>query len=102
MPRSVPSRAGWRTSSHSGANGSCVQVAVAAAGIAVRDSQDPHGPGLTFTARRWAAFTAALKSTAGVSEIRALSSHAVRGAWGNRGEPSRFSRFLTSSARGAA
>jgi hypothetical protein len=84
MAPADPSHAGWRTSSHSGANGSCVQVATRAPGIAVRDSKDSHSPELTFAARHWAAFTAALKSTAGVSGIRALSSHAVRGRLGPR------------------
>ncbi|MGH3192436.1 MAG: DUF397 domain-containing protein [Streptosporangiaceae bacterium] len=79
MARPVPSPAGWRTSSHSGANGSCIQVAARTAAIAVRDSKDPHSPELTFTARHWAAFTAALKSMAEVSGICPLSSHPVRG-----------------------
>jgi hypothetical protein len=30
--------------------------------IAVRDSKDPHGPALTFTARQWRDFTAAIKA----------------------------------------
>jgi hypothetical protein len=56
------SRAVWRTSSYSGANGNCVQVATPASGtIAVRDSQDTRGPRLAFSPGPWAAFTAALK-----------------------------------------
>jgi hypothetical protein len=68
MPAPEESRARWRKSSYSnGSGGSCVEVAVIAAtpaesGIAVRDSKDPHGPALTFTARQWSAFTAAIKS----------------------------------------
>jgi Domain of unknown function (DUF397) len=30
--------------------------------IAVPDSKDPHGPALTFTAREWRAFAAAIKA----------------------------------------
>lgn len=62
MTRPDPSRATWRTSSHSGANGSCIQVAPAAPGVAVRDSKDPGGPVLAFPARQWTAFTAAIKT----------------------------------------
>ena len=45
----------WRKSSYSG-NGNCVEVAVPEAGMAVRDSKDPKGPALHFTADAWAAF----------------------------------------------
>jgi hypothetical protein len=48
--RASTSRAAWRTSSYSGANGNCVQIARPAPDtIAVRDSHDPGGPRLTFT-----------------------------------------------------
>jgi hypothetical protein len=58
----APSRATWRTSSHSGANGDCVQVAARpAALIAIRDSKNPAGPVLAFTAGRWKEFTGVLK-----------------------------------------
>jgi hypothetical protein len=57
-----PSRATWRTSSHSGANGSCVQVTGTIPGtVLIRDSTDPAGPRLAFTTWQWTAFTAALK-----------------------------------------
>jgi Domain of unknown function (DUF397) len=68
MPAPDLSRVTWRKSSYSnGMGGSCVEIAVlttTAAGhdIAVRDSKDPHGPALTFTARQWRAFTAVIKS----------------------------------------
>jgi Domain of unknown function (DUF397) len=62
------SRVTWRKSSYSnGTGGSCVEIAelVDAPGehdIAVRDSKDPHGPALTFTAPQWRAFITAIKS----------------------------------------
>ena len=48
----------WRKASHSGANGGdCVEVAAAPdALVGVRDSKDPDGPALTFTASTWREF----------------------------------------------
>jgi hypothetical protein len=62
------SRVTWRKSSYSnGSGGSCVEIAVltGAAGehdVAVRDSKDPYGPALTFTAHHWRDFIAAIKA----------------------------------------
>ena len=54
----------WRKSSYSGGNGgNCIQVAGLPGTIAVRDSKDPDGPALLFTAAQWAAFTARVKAT---------------------------------------
>jgi hypothetical protein len=65
MTAAASSRAAWRTSSHSGANGDCIEVAQAAPGvIAVRDSKDPGGSALAFPTGHWTAFTAALKKHA--------------------------------------
>lgn len=65
MTAAASARAAWRTSSHSGANGDCVEVARSVPGvIAVRDSKDPGGSTLAFTAGHWTAFTAALKKHA--------------------------------------
>ncbi|MGY3518257.1 DUF397 domain-containing protein [Micromonospora sp. PTRAS2] len=46
----------WRTSTRSGANGNCVEVAQLTSAVALRDSKDRSGPALVFTAREWAAF----------------------------------------------
>lgn len=47
----------WRKASASTTNGNCVEVApLPGGGVAVRDSKDPEGPSLRFTAAEWAAF----------------------------------------------
>ena len=54
----------WRKSSYSGGNGgNCIEVADLPGTVAVRDSKDPDGPALLFTAAQWAAFTARVKAT---------------------------------------
>ena len=59
-----PFRATWRKSSHSGANGSCIEAGRPALDtVAVRDSKNPGGPRLVFTAGQWKAFTGSLKDT---------------------------------------
>jgi hypothetical protein len=64
------SRAAWRKSSYSGANGSCVEVApvpgarLGGGQIAVRDSKDRDGPALVFSARQWRRLTARIKDGA--------------------------------------
>jgi Domain of unknown function (DUF397) len=54
----------WIRSSHSGGSGgNCVEVAVLpCGGRAVRDSKDPEGPMLRFTAAAWREFTYRLRS----------------------------------------
>lgn len=49
----------WHKSSYSGSEGgACVEVATTPTTIHVRDSKDPEGPVLTFSADAWQAFTA--------------------------------------------
>ena len=62
------SRVTWRKSSYSnGTGGSCVEIAVLTSAsrehdVAVRDSKDPHGPALSFSADQWRDFTATIKA----------------------------------------
>ncbi|MEU5209500.1 DUF397 domain-containing protein [Streptomyces sp. NPDC020742] len=61
MTERPPSRAeisatAWIKSSYSAANNECVEIARTAAGVAVRDSKDPHGPVLLFPATAFASF----------------------------------------------
>jgi hypothetical protein len=50
----------WRKSNNSG-DGGCVEVAVLADAVGVRDSKHPDGPVLIFTNREWAAFVAGVR-----------------------------------------
>jgi Domain of unknown function (DUF397) len=52
----------WRKSSHSVGNGECVEAASAFGWVAVRDSKNPGGPVVFFTARAWCYFILALKN----------------------------------------
>lgn len=58
------STAAWRKSSYSSASSdNCVEVADGfPAAVPVRDSKDPEGPALVFSAGAWSAFVAALKA----------------------------------------
>lgn len=49
-------QAEWRKSSYSSGNGQCVEVAFFNAAVAMRDSKNPTGPALVFTAGEFAAF----------------------------------------------
>jgi hypothetical protein len=46
----------WRKSSHSNGQANCVEVAVQAPGVAVRDSKDQTGPVLRFAVAEWQRF----------------------------------------------
>jgi hypothetical protein len=54
----------WVKSSYSNGNGgACIEVAPGFTGLMpVRDSKNPQGPALTFTADAWAAFVTAVRS----------------------------------------
>ena len=69
-----PSNAHWRTSTRSGTNGNCVEVAsnlldtqhVEVAKnlpgiVAVRHSKDPDGPVIAYTDAEWSAFTGGVR-----------------------------------------
>ena len=52
----------WRKSTFSGNSGDCIEVADGFVGVMpVRDSKDPQGPALVFSADAWSAFVAAVK-----------------------------------------
>ncbi|MFF1439184.1 DUF397 domain-containing protein [Streptomyces sp. NPDC058295] len=52
----------WIKSSHSNAEGNCVEVAaLAGGGVALRNSRDPDGPALVYTPAEVAAFVAGAK-----------------------------------------
>lgn len=57
------SGAAWRKSSYSNGNGGdCVEVADGFTGVVpVRDSKDPQGPALTFSADAWTSFVGAVR-----------------------------------------
>ncbi|CAG7629852.1 DUF397 domain-containing protein [Actinacidiphila bryophytorum] len=53
----------WRKSTYSGGQGGeCVEVADGFTVVPVRDSKDPEGPALLFSADAWSAFVAELKA----------------------------------------
>ncbi|MFD7450620.1 DUF397 domain-containing protein [Kitasatospora sp. NPDC059827] len=60
----VNSPTAWRKSSYSGGGGAnCVEVADGFADVTpVRDSKDPSGPALVFSATAWQAFITAVRT----------------------------------------
>jgi hypothetical protein len=46
----------WRKAQRSVNNGACVELAPAGGKVAIRDSKDPNGPVLVYTATEWHAF----------------------------------------------
>lgn len=46
----------WLKAKSSSANGQCVEVAAAVGKVAIRDSKDPYGPILVYTATEFRAF----------------------------------------------
>ncbi|MEU8921881.1 DUF397 domain-containing protein [Kitasatospora sp. NPDC048545] len=54
---------GWYKSSYSAQANECVEARQSVLnGMAVRDSKDPNGPILRFTAEAWAAFVGGVKA----------------------------------------
>lgn len=47
---------GWRKAQSSIGNGACVELAPIDGMVAIRDSKDPDGPILRYTAAEWHAF----------------------------------------------
>jgi hypothetical protein len=60
--RSTPDLSGakWRSSTYSGGNNECVEVADDLPTVPVRDSKRPTGPALDFSRAAWQAFVAHL------------------------------------------
>ena len=65
MNRANLSRAVWRKSSRSSANGACVEVAFTGEVVAARDSKNTAGPVLRFPCDQWKAFVADVGYTHG-------------------------------------
>lgn len=51
----------WRKAAASQLGQECVEVAAVVGGVAVRDSNNPHGPVLLFTQGEWDAFVGGVK-----------------------------------------
>lgn len=62
MPQSSLSHANWRTSSYTGEQGACVELADLAATVAVRDTKDRPGPHIEFERSSFADFIRDMKT----------------------------------------
>jgi uncharacterized protein YmfQ (DUF2313 family) len=52
----IPPDLNWRKAKRSISNGACVEVAVAAAAVAIRDSKNPDGEILRYSLNSWRSF----------------------------------------------
>jgi len=57
----VSEYADWRKASYSNGQGACVEAATGAGTVAVRDTTNPDGGTLAFSAEAWQRFTSELK-----------------------------------------
>ncbi|MFE2412608.1 DUF397 domain-containing protein [Kitasatospora sp. NPDC059408] len=63
MPDINSSTARWVKSTYSQQGGNCIEVAPGFTGVMpVRDSKDPSGPALVFTADAWQSFITAIRA----------------------------------------
>ena len=63
LPTQAPSEAlVWRKSVRSGYQGNCVELAAAGEDVRVRNSRDPHGAVLSFSAAGMAGFLGSIKN----------------------------------------
>jgi hypothetical protein len=59
-----PTTATWRKSTYSnGSGGNCIEATTHNGHPALRDSKNPTGPALLFTATQWRTFTGAIKTS---------------------------------------
>ncbi|WP_277955461.1 DUF397 domain-containing protein [Saccharopolyspora soli] len=56
------SRLSWHKSSRSSMQANCVEVAFDGQAVATRDSKDPHGGKLAFSAASWTSFIECLRA----------------------------------------
>ncbi|MEV6972500.1 DUF397 domain-containing protein [Kitasatospora sp. NPDC093806] len=57
------SAASWRKSTYSGGDNECIEIADGFPGVLpVRDSKDPAGPSLVFSAAAWGSFVAGVRA----------------------------------------
>lgn len=61
MQASLLPAVAWRKSSYSNPSGNCVEAALLADRVALRNSRFPDGPALVFTEAEWAAFLQGVK-----------------------------------------
>ncbi|HEY2266994.1 MAG TPA: DUF397 domain-containing protein [Streptosporangiaceae bacterium] len=91
MTSSDHSRPAWRTSTHSGQNGNCIEVATHGPAIAVRDSKNPAGHQLAFPAPAWRTFTCRIQAAGLAPAATRPSTHGQQAPslWGALSPPAR-------------